>query len=134
MKKILLMTFVAVMAFATSSCIDEHEDYLITYGIGSTYFDYDQESRAAISYLLEVFDETFQNAGYEVIAGNLVLRDSSMKKASKIAKDLANKADSKVDPTKIEVLKTMESLSMRVRVNSLDSDEEVVWEKDYAKE
>lgn len=131
MKKILLMAFVALMAFATSSCVDEHEDYTITWG-SEVYGDLTPEVKEAWTYLDEVFDETFQNSGYEVMSGTMVLRDSNMKKASKIAQDLANRADSKVDRSKIEVLKTTKNATMRVRVHGTET--QTAWEKDYAKE
>ncbi|MCQ2281047.1 MAG: hypothetical protein MJZ99_00245 [Bacteroidales bacterium] len=133
MKKLFLMTFVAIMAFATSGCMEEHVDYVISYGFSTNYGQYTQETRAAIIYMEDLFEETFTHSGYEIMAGEVVLRDSNMKKASKVGKDLANKADSKVDPTKIEALKSMESMVMRVRVNYGGPDEETVWEKDYSK-
>lgn len=131
MKKILLMTFVALMAFATSSCMEEHVDYTITWGAEANG-TLSPEVMEAWSYLNEVFNETFQNSGYEVMAGTMVLRDSNMKKASKIAKGLADRADAKVDRTKIEALKTTNDATMRVYVHGNET--QIVWEKDYAKE
>lgn len=133
MKRILLMTFVALMAFTTSSCMEEHEDYTIIWGseVNGTLTP---EVMEAWSYLNDVFNETFQNSGYEVMSGTMVLRDSNLKQASKVAKNIADKADAKVDRTKIEALKTSKDAIMSVRVNGSEAHDKTVWEKDYSKE
>lgn len=131
MKKILLMTFAALMAFATTSCMDEHVDYTITWG-AEVHGTLSPEVKEAWSYLNEVFNETFQNSGYEVMAGTMVLRDSNMKKASKVAQDIANRADAKLDRSKIDVLKTTTDATMTVLVHGTET--QTAWEKDYAKE
>lgn len=128
------MTFVALMALSTSSCMEEHVDYLISFGASSTGGSFDGETLAAMAYLDDVFGETFQQSGYEVMAGMVVMRDSSKKRASQIAKELAVKADAKVDPQKIVELQQLDSYIISVRVGTLGEGDETVWKKDYSKE
>ena len=136
MKKFLLVIFAALLAFSTSSCVEEHSDVLVDVSFTEsangdvnimTYLTAQGNVRAVFNRELDALGENMSNTH--------VVRDGKVNKVTRQAKNLAEKAFAKIDPSDLKTLAASDKCLFEVTVYSVaDIDNKVVaWSHDFTK-